>query len=215
MSPVSFYLGYAVPASTLIPITAGIIYYKKLSTAMHRIILYLCIALFFNIVGSVLASYRINNLPGLHLYTLAELVAITWYYRAAFPNGWANKWTTIVMVAFPILCVINFSYFQSIYTFNTYTRPLEAVLVIVFSSIYLSRQGNFDQKENLNKAGRLVASGFLLYFCSSFFQFIFSNVISRISNRTITDVIWCLHATFVLIMYIMFFVAIKHERGKR
>jgi hypothetical protein len=215
MSLSALYQGYIVPASTLIPIVAGLIYYKRLSKAMHALVIYLCVALLINIGGIVMASYNKNNLPLLHFYTMFELLAVMWYYKRAFSSQWANRWTTILMVVYPILCVINFSFFQSIYHFNTYTRPLEAIIIIVFSGIYLSGQHNFDQKESISNAGRWVASGFMMYFCSSLFQFIFSNVVSHSATKQVRLLIWNIHDTFVLIMYIFFFVAIQHERAKR
>jgi len=209
------YDAYIVPASTLLPIVAGLVWYTKLSKATHALIIYLCIALVINIWGIVLASHHQNNLPLLHFYTMFELVAVMWYYKRAFASRWAKRWTTILMIVYPIYCVINFTFFQSIYEFNTYTRPLEAIIIIVFSVIYLAGHGEFDHKKSINNAGRWVASGFLLYFCSSLFQFIFSNEISHYASKDVKHLIWNLHATFVLIMYIFFFVAIKHERGKR
>lgn len=215
MSFSDLYEGYIVPASTLLPIGAGLTWYKKLGKAMHALIIYLGIALLINIGGIVMAAHNKNNLPLLHFYTMFELLAVMWYYRLAFSSHWANRWTTILMIAYPILCVINFSFFQSIYQFNTYTRPLEAIIIIVFSGIYLGGDGNFDKKGANKNSGRWVASGFMLYFCSSLFQFIFSNVVSHSASRQVKLFIWDLHDTFVLIMYIFFFVAIKHERGKR
>jgi hypothetical protein len=113
-----------------------------------------------------------------------------------------------------LLCVINFSFFQSIYQFNTYTRPLEAFIIIVFSIIYLARPTGFDHKESIYSGGRGVASGFLLYFCSTSFQFVFSNVVSHIASHQMKRMIWNISDTFVLIMYLLFFVAIKNERSK-
>lgn len=215
MSLSNIYQTYVVPASTLLPIIAGLIWYKKISRPLHTLVAYLFFALLINIGGIIMAEHHKNNLPLLHFYTMYELLALMLYYRYAFNNKTANKWTTIIMIAYPILCVVNFTFFQSIYQFNTYTRPLEAIIIIVFSGIYLNSQNSFEKKELINNAGRWVASGFLLYFCSSLFQFIFSNVISHSAPRQIKMLIWNLHDTFVLIMYICFFLAIKNERGKR
>lgn len=215
MSFSDLYEGYIVPASTLLPIGAGFIWYKRLGKAMRALLIYLCIALLINIAGIIMSGYNKNNLPLLHFYTMFELVAVMWYYQRAFASKWANRWTTILMIIYPVLCVINFSFFQSIYQFNTYTRPLEAIIIIVFSGIYLGGEGNFDHKGPNNNSGRWVASGFLLYFCSSLFQFIFSNVVSHNASKQVKLLIWNIHDTFVLIMYIFFFVAMKHERGKR
>jgi hypothetical protein len=137
------------------------------------------------------------------------------YYKAVFSSPWADKWTIVLMIVYPTLCVVNFSFFQSIYQFNTYTRPLEAIIIIVFSTIYLSGQNNADKTDFIHNGGRWVASGFLVYFYSSLFQFIFSNLVSHHASRPVKLFIWNLHDTFVLIMYIFFFVAVLHERNKR
>lgn len=209
------YQSIIVPASTLLPIIAGLIWYKKLSRPLHTLVAYLIIALLINIGGIVMAQYNKNNLPLLHFYTMYELLAVMLYYRHAFHSKAADKWTTIIMIVYPILCVINFTFIQSIYQFNTYTRPLEAIIIIVFSGVYLSSQNNFEKKDLIHNSGRWVASGFLLYFCGSLFQFIFSNLISHHASKPVKMLIWNLHDTFVLIMYICFFLAIKNERGKR
>ena len=216
MSLTNLYLTYIVPASTLIPITAGFVYYTKISKALKALLLYLVLALLINIAGITLAHFHQNNLPLLHVYTLVELVALMWYYRLAFDNKTVNVYTTVLMIAFPLYCVINFSFFQSIYTFNTYTRPIGALIIILFSGIYLAGHSGTDKKGLLNSAGRWVASGLLIYFCSSLFQFIFSNVISHNATKLVKNIVWSLHATFLMIMYICFFWAIiKDERSKR
>ena len=211
----SLYQNYIVPGSTLLPIAAGLIGYRKLSEPLKAILLYLCFVLPINICGIVLASHRINNLPLLHFYTMFEFVAVMWYYKLAFKTKLSDKWTTALMIIFPVLCVVNFTFFQPLTTFNTYTRPPEAFIIIIFSGIYLATQSNYDKKEQLNNSGRWVASGFLIYFVSSLFEFIFANIVSQIPDRQIKHLIWNIHAGFVIVMYICFFLAIQHDRRKR
>ncbi|MES2275269.1 MAG: hypothetical protein V4592_04555 [Bacteroidota bacterium] len=215
MSLSYIYQGDIVPASTLIPITAGLIYYRQLNKPLRTLLAYLCIALLINIAGIIMANNGKNNLPLLHFYTMFELLAVMLYYKYAFADKKMDKWIYIIMILYPIFCVVNFTFFQSIKQFNTYTRPLEAIIIIVFSGIYLAGHEAND-KQSFANAGRWVASGFMVYLCSSLFQFIFSNVISHNAPKQIKMIIWNLHATFVLMMYIFFFVAMmKHERSKR
>jgi len=215
MSLSAVYQGYVVPTFSLLPVVSGLAWYKKLGKALHALVIYLCIGLVINIWGIVLAQQGKNNLALLHFYTMFELVAVMWYYQRAFAAKWATLWTIIIMIVYPILCVVNFTFFQNIHQFNTYTRPLEAIIIIVFSGIYLGGEGKFEQKGTNHNSGRWVAWGFLLYFCSSLFLFTFSNVISHHVSKTLRYFIWDLHATFDLSMSIFFFIAIKNERGKR
>lgn len=215
MSLSYIYQGDIVPACTLIPITAGIIYYKRIDKPLRVIVAYLSIALLINIAGILMAAYSINNLPLLHFYTIFELLAVMLYYKYAFANKRMDRRITIIMIVYPILCILNFVFLQSIHEFNTYTRPLEALIAIMFSGIYLAGQYPLDKDGPAQNPGRWIAGGFLMYFFSSLFQFIFSNVISHSAPKHIKLLIWNIHATFVLIMYLLFFVAIRYGRDKR
>lgn len=214
MSSISyFYQGYVVPASTLIPILSGFFHYRNLNKPLRIVLFYLCGSLLINIAGSVLAANRTNNLPLLHFYTIFEFLAILLYYHYAFSNMKISIWIRILMIIFPLYCVINFTFIQSLNEFNTYTRPVEAIIIILFSSLYFS--GLYGEKEESGTSGRWIASGLLIYFCSSLFQFIFSNVVSVNTPHHLKMIIWNLHATFVLMMYIFFYFAIRNERIKR
>jgi hypothetical protein len=210
----SFYLGYIVPGATLLPIIAGFIYYKRLNKPLRTLLVYLIASFIINAAGSILASYNVNNLPLLHVYTIVEVVTVMLYYLYAFGKGDISK-IKAVMVIFPVICIVNFTFIQSIYTFNTYTRPLAAIIIIVFTSWYLAVQSNIKSPELVTRSGRLVAAGFMIYYCSSVFQFIFSNIISKSVSTDIKLLIWDIHGTFVLIMYLLFFRAIIYERDKR
>lgn len=211
----SIYVGYIVPASTLLPLGAGLLFYKQINKPLRTLLIYLATAFVINVIGSILANHRINNLPLLHVYTIAELVTVMYYYKQAFESNKAIKWINIIMLAFPLLCIINFSFFQSIYEYNTYTRPLGALIIIVASILYLAVQTDFKRHDLITVSGRIVAAGFLIYFCSSLFQFIFSNVVSHNVEKRVIKIIWNLHATLVLIMYLFFLAAILNDRGKR
>jgi hypothetical protein len=211
MTLFNFYVGYFVPATTLLPLVAGMVYYQQLNKPLKALMPYLWLSLLTNIAASVLAAMHTNNMPLLHVYTMLELLAIAYYYRKAFSSHTANQWITVIMVVYPILCIVNFSFIQSLYKFNTYTRPLEAIIIILITGIYLSEQSRLAKQELITASGRLVAYGMLIYFCSSLFQFIFSNTISSHASKTVKITIWTLHASFVLIMYIFFYLAIKRN----
>jgi|GEM_PF-882916 len=215
ISNTSIYLGYVIPAATLIPIIAGLVCYKQLNKPLRILLVYLIASLILNTMGSVLAEYHLNNLPGLHFYTIVEVVTLMLYFLYAFERGIISKWIKVVMCVFPVICIINFSFFQSIYEYNTYTRPLGAIIIIAFTTAYMVMQSNFKNAELVTSSGRVVAAGFMIYFCSSLFQFIFSNVVDNSASKTLLLVIWNLHGTFVLIMYLLIFRAIIYERNNR
>ncbi|MGY3214067.1 hypothetical protein [Mucilaginibacter sp. HD30] len=215
MSPSAIYLGYVIPAATLIPIISGLVFYKQINKPLRILLIYLGASFGLNVMGSVLSYQHINNLPGLHFYTIVEVVAVMLYFLYAFEKGNISKWIKAVMIIFPVICIINFTFFQSLYEYNTFTRPLDALIIIIFTTAYMAMQNGFKNRALITRSGRLVAAGFLIYFCSSLFQFIFSNVISKNASKLIRHLIWDLHGTFVLIMYLLFFWAIINERNNR
>jgi hypothetical protein len=167
-----------------------------------------------NVIGIGMAQRHQNNLPLLHFYTIFELLGVLFYYYQAQAEDRIRYWIKIIMVIFPVLCVINFTFFQSLYEFNTYTRPLEAIIIIIFSFIYLNNQKDTEDENVIFTAGKWVSIGFLVYFCSSLFQFIFSNVVSKSAPKDIKSLVWVIHATFVMIMYLFFYIAIRNGRNK-
>jgi hypothetical protein len=210
----SIYMGYVVPATTLLPIITGIVYYKKLNRPLRILTLFLIFSLLINVIGIGMAQRHQNNLPLLHFYTIFELLGVLFYYYQAQAEDRIRYWIKIIMVIFPVLCVINFTFFQSLYEFNTYTRPLEAIIIIIFSFIYLNNQKDTEDENVIFTAGKWVSIGFLVYFCSSLFQFIFSNVVSKSAPKDIKSLVWVIHATFVMIMYLFFYIAIRNGRNK-
>lgn len=210
----SIYMGYVVPATTLLPIITGIVYYKKLNSPLRTLTLFLIFSLLINVIGIGMAQRHQNNLPLLHFYTIFELLGVLFYYYQAQAEDRIRYWIKIIMVIFPVLCVINFTFLQSLYEFNTYTRPLEAIIIIIFSFIYLNNQKDTEDENVIFTAGKWVSIGFLVYFCSSLFQFIFSNVVSKSAPKDIKSLVWVIHATFVMIMYLFFYIAIRNGRNK-
>ena len=77
MAPiVNFYL-YLSQASSLIPVIAGIRYYKILPRPF-KILFYFCVAgVFSEIVGKVGTVIFRNNMPGQHVYTVIEFLSFS------------------------------------------------------------------------------------------------------------------------------------------
>ncbi len=209
-----FYVGYFIPAFTLVPIIAGFLWLKQLSKAFKMLLLYLVVSFVFNVAGSAMAEYSMNNLPLLHVYTMVEVVTIMLYYLYAFEPGRISAWIKATIVLFPVLCIINVCFIQSPFEYNTYTRPLGALIVIIFTAAYMAMQTGFKNNKLIKRSGRLVANGFMIYFCSSLFQFLFSNVVATHTPKIVTMMIWSIHGTFVMIMYLLFLWAFKHERSE-
>ncbi|KQC01745.1 hypothetical protein AQF98_05070 [Pedobacter sp. Hv1] len=96
---------------------------------------------------------------------------------------------------------MNFTFLQSIYTFNTYTRPLEAILITFFCLLHLYKSG-FSENW-LRQPNNWFNGGILIYFPAAFIIFILSNYLTKSSNSSMNTMVWNIHAALVLFMYLI------------
>ncbi|MFD0941791.1 hypothetical protein [Pedobacter boryungensis] len=142
-----------------------------------------------------------KNLPLLHLYTIVEAVFILSYFRTLFVDLLLKKVLLYIIILFPVLCIINFSFIQSIFTYNTYTRPLEAILITFFCLLYLYKSGFTDNW--IEKPSSWFNMGILVYFPVVCIIFILSNYFTFvIKNKEMNHLIWNIHGAMSMIMYL-------------
>ncbi|KAA2238991.1 hypothetical protein F0L74_22520 [Chitinophaga agrisoli] len=207
----SLYLGVVVPAATLIPITMGIFKFRALTPRLRALWLYLCMAAVINAIASIYSHH--NNLPLLHVYTMLELIFLVRYYLLLFTHKRILFFLKAVLILFPLYCVINFLFIQDIYSFNSYTRPVEAIILIACSLLYFMASSREDDEERWTAVpDNWVNAGILLYFSGALGQFAFSNVVEATTAKPVILLIWVLHATLVLIMYILFTISFSKCR---
>jgi len=212
----TFYTGIIVPASVALPLGAGIYSYPKLEKPHKIVFFYLIFAGVVNVAASYMAHHRINNLWLLHIYTAVETVLLLWLYKAALDNERIKKIIPYLMVIFPLVCAANIIWGQGLLRYNTYTRPVEALILIYMGLSYFFQEsqsgGALAGKGSGPRKGlSWINAGFLLYFSASFFIFIFSNYLHPGQSFSIFIVIS--HATFVLIMYLLFMIGFLRCRN--
>jgi hypothetical protein len=198
----SFFVSYVVPLSILIPIYICLFNFNKAAIAPKLLFYYLVLSGLINLAAIILVRFRMQNLPLLHLYTMVEAVFILSYFRTIFVDPLIKKVLLIITVLFPILCILNFTFLQSIYAFNTHTRPLEAILITFFCMLYLYKSGFTENW--LNKPINWFNIGILVYFPAACLIFIVSNyIVFKSMNRHMNMYIWNIHATLSMLMYLI------------
>jgi hypothetical protein len=202
MSAHYLYTSVVVPASVVIPLGMGTIRYRVLPRPQRILLFYLVVAGVVDAAASYLSRHHIHNLWLLHIYTAVETVLLLWFYRSILSSPWLRKAIPYAMVVFPLVCLANILWWQSLQHFNTYTRPVEALLLI-----YLSLVCFFEE----HRDGFWFNAGILLYFSVAFFIFIFSNFLHH--GQLFNTIILVSHATFVLIMYLLFAVGYYKCKG--
>lgn len=156
---------------------------------------------------------RKNNLPLLHIYTMAEFSTIMLFYKVIFKSYIKKIWFIILIISFIAFCLVNVFYIQNWYMFNTYPRTLESVIVISSSLYYyykITRQSLYIQIEK--SPTFWINTGFFIYFSGSFLLFTLSNYILPL-DREFNMMVWQFHALLSLILYIFIFIGLwQHKK---
>jgi hypothetical protein len=217
---VNLLLTYIFPATVFFPIILFVFNRSNVTRTLQVVFGYLIMAAVVNITAVILATLHFRNLWLLHVYTVLETVILLFFFIQLIQGRIAKAVLWILLFAFPLACIINWLFLQNTSNFNTYTRSIEAILIIGAAAYYWLN----SSKENLNIAWtdnphNWIISGLLLYFASALFLFLFSNYLEQIRqtkpNDPIYHVIWVTHGSLVMIMYILFgigFIKSKHGR---
>lgn len=202
------FMGLIVPASVLIPISIALIKYKWTDRVLLLIFYYLLLDGAVNLIAVVLSDYQINNLPLLHIYTILEFLLLSFFYIKILKDPLARNIIKFLMLIFPVLCVINFLFFQSIFRFNTYTRPLEVLLIMAYCLTYFAQANEAnDIKAWSSNSIIWINIGILLYFSGALFVYSFSNLTTAYTSpkyKLVNLFIWDIHAALLLCMYLLF-----------
>jgi len=211
-----FFLKIIVPLSVIGPILVWIFNRHGLSKASKVLFYYLLLAGFGDIYSSTTSFLGINNLLGLHVYTLGEFLLLSWYFTTLLARNPIIGTIKIMAIIFALLCVINFAFFQGVYQFNTYTRSLGAFLTIVYCFNYFNQESKVFQTMPWQKKGaNWIVTGLLIYFSGAFFLFLFSNILSTKIKRETWVNLWYGHGFLVVLMYVLISIGFINERRSR
>jgi hypothetical protein len=203
------FIAVIVPISILLPLCIGIIKYRQLSVTAKIVYWYLIISALFTGMSLLISRhYHKNSMPVTHLFTLIELGMITFFYKSLFGAGKKNSLYNYIMLVFAVVCIMNVLFFQSIYTYNSYTKSIEAIICILFAMKYFASIASGTSSTKIIAAPDFYFNtGFFLYFSGAFMLFVFSNFI--VTNLSLNDflIIWTMHAALVLLMYLFFSTA--------
>jgi|GEM_PF-763900 hypothetical protein len=213
------YTAYFVPLCVLIPIIIFIPKYKIAVTEYKILFGYLIISACINVAGIVIGLRHQSNLWLFHVDTVAESVLLLFFFQKLANNSTVKKIIAVLLLLFPLACIVNLLLFQAGSKINTYPRAAESVLFILLTIYYwLQRSYETETMEWLQHPVNWILSGMLLYFSSSFCLFVFSNYLlddamSR-HDFNLLRAVWSVHATLLLIMYMLFSVGFKKITDK-
>lgn len=192
------------PLCILIPVIAGLVKFKVLPFNVKLIWYYLAVTALINTFATILGRiYHVNNLPLVHVFTLIEGLLLISFYRFSSHAKQGKKWYSILQMAFILICILNALFFQSIYTYSSYTRYAESIICILFALDYFAKIAALELPA-LRLPEFYISAGIFLYFSGSFILFIFSNLIIYKASLTNFLIIWNVHALLMIFMYLFF-----------
>lgn len=208
------YAGLIVPSSIAVPIYIVQAKYKGLPEEIKILFYYLLAMAVIYLVSTIMALNRIHNLYIIHADTVIESIFLLRFFYFAFRQRVVRRWIRVLIVIFPVFCCVNFIFFQSLYNYNTYSRPIEAIIVITLCLFYWWYTGDEEVAGTwMSIPLNWVISGLLLYFSSAFLLFVFSNLLISRYDRGMNEFLWNVHATLILVMYSLFAIGFSKCKG--
>lgn len=200
------------PLWLLAPVTIVCVRYRQLSDTSRRIGFYIGLAATTSLVTWIMWRNRANNLPVLHVYTVLEFYMVSWFFNLAL-RGFMPRWLIPgLVIGFTVFAVLNTLFLQPLMVFNTYARGLEALLIIIYSVMLMSRILHESKVSNLQSYPAFWFSvAFLAYFSLSLFLFALSDHILQASLTT-RQMIWAMHSIFALVFYLLISIGLWNDR---
>ena len=186
----------------LLPVIVSLLVYRQLDRGMRIIVFLVYFNCFIEILAYVIGHYLgRTNLPLLHVYTPLEFIFLTIFYSRIGARSIGNRTALWMISMFVIFSIGNSIWIQNIYTFNTYSRSLEALVFIIVSLLTFRQFLRELNQESLQQDPVFwVNAGFLIYFSGSLFLFILSNYILPMT-RSANLHIWAFHSFLSIVLY--------------
>lgn len=174
------------------------------------------IASIINIYASYQSKAGINNMPSLHLLTVLEFLCVSLFYYVVVDNRNLKKVIIYLAIAFISFSAINSSLIQGIYQYNSYSRGLEAFLIICYSLVMFYQMLRNIKDEKLEHNSLFwFNTAFLLYFSSTQFLFLFHNLILTTYSKEVARIFWDVHAVVCILYYLLLGIGLWKVRSKQ
>lgn len=191
-------------------------FYTGLPKPLKIFTVFLYLNLATEISSKILFNQGINNLPLLHLYTLAEFLCLAYFFSTLIttPNL-RTKNFLYFCIGIAVLIIANSIFLQSIYSFNSYAKTLVQSLIILFVILYFyNLSGEVDNNDPYQQALRLINSALIVYYSGSLFIFMFSNTFLQSKVRMNTG-FWIFNAGLYLAYQLLVLISVWRLTSRR
>jgi hypothetical protein len=194
------------PWIIIAPFLLSVVRYNRLSKALKIMTWYLMLSVITQAVSLLLWKKSINNLPLLHVFTVLEFFLLFAYYSFQSKPLFTRFWFYLILFLFLLFALLDAFVLENLYSFNIYTRSVEAFIFIgcsvhwFISSLTLESKVIFREQNAL----KYMNAGFFIYFSGSLILFAFSNYINHLGRPLLMN-IWTLHTLLLIVLYLFIF----------
>lgn len=193
----------------LLPIGLGIYYYGNLRLPIRIIFFFCCVCLLMEFYANYTSLMKKQNLIGFNLYSIIEFVFYAVYFNKLRPDCITN-FVRNVSIFFIIILFACFG--ESTTGFSSLIKAIECLVIIGFCLYVLYKMIDELKVPQIETDPNFwVLSGILIYFSSSFFVFLLSNI-SLKNDQIALIYIWVSHSVFNAIKYLIYGRAIWLEK---
>jgi len=203
-------MGIVVPLAVLAPLAIAIPKRHSWGPAEKWIAAYLVNSALFNVLAKILAIYKVNNLPFLHLYTLLEFLIITSFFRVIAEPPRIRRLVRWLQAGFSVFAIGYVCTYGNLFAFNMLPRSVAALIIILFCLYFLIDYFSGTGNKYLSFSF-ITLIGLLVYFSGSICLFALAGF--KPNSRLLDNIAWNLHATYLLVMYLIFAYA-YYQSGK-
>ena len=210
-----FLFAYISIGSVLIPIAFALANGKKLLEELRplRWILFISLScdllsLGISLTGSMRNTHWIGN-----IYMILQFSLLVLTFRRQLQS---NRIIDIVHIVFVIFYVVNISFFQGPWIFNSVTNAVACIILIVLTMYYFYRLLNDLPTDHIQSLTMLwVSFAVLVYYAGNFFLFLAANYLTYEGVGKGTHLLmWNLHNLLNIIKNILFAIALWQSYRK-
>lgn len=192
-------------ASVLVPIITGALVYKRLTPGLRWFYHFLVLCIFFEIQAVLLRVFYQNNMPGLHLFSIAQFIALSvvYYYHFKMHPIMRSLIVVNIIVAFLIAiadaCLIN-GVLQS----NTVSRSYDSGWVMIYTLIYFYQLFQRDtSNSSVEEPMFWFSIGVLVYFANNIVYFMIRDYLLN-HAKTIESFGYSIYLSLNIIVHLLY-----------
>jgi hypothetical protein len=206
----------------LIPLSV-LIWKRKLRAEAIPLVIYACIALVLNVLQDYIWKYQLvfsySSQPGdnrifYHIHSIIRLLLFSWFF-IQLKQPFLHKIKRVVPIVFAVIVIVNYVFFDSIFTkFSSRMLGLEALGILFYCMVYfLNLLIEEEGEPYIKNATFWMVTGICIYVVINFPIFIFYERFSKNAQNFAID-IWDLHnITYLMLCIFMakYFYAVSYE----